>query len=125
LSNAERAFALSQTIDRIPGINALLIGLIVVLFVYRDQERYAKGGYSFLNTEKRKEGLHFRYLNGTLSKLPFVHEGHNITNRDEIYHSITDRDYVFREMFISDEISGLNIWLERERTCIQHHDGTL
>jgi len=96
---------------RIPYINALLMGLSS--YSSKETEKdILKAEIHLLNTEKRKERLHFRYLNDKLSKLPFVHEVHNITYRDEIYHNITDRELIFREMFISDEISGLKICLE-------------
>jgi len=96
---------------RIPYINALLMGLSS----YSSKETEAdilQAEIHLLNTEKRKERLHFRYLTDTLSKLPFVHKVHNVTYRDEIYANITDRELIFREMFISDEISGLKICIE-------------
>jgi GR25 family glycosyltransferase involved in LPS biosynthesis len=96
---------------RIPYINALLMGLSS--YSSKETEKdILKAEIHLLNTEKRKERLHFRYLKDKLSKLPFVHEVHNITYRDEIYRNITDRELIFREMFISDEISGLKICLE-------------
>lgn len=96
---------------RVPYINALIMSLVS----YSNNERQMdllQAQIHLLNTEKRKERLHFKYLREKLSPLPFVHQVHNITYRDEIYANITDRDLSFREMFISDEISGLKICIE-------------
>jgi len=96
---------------RIPYINTLLMGLSS--FSSKDTEKdILSAEIHLLNTEKRKERLHFKYLTDTLSKLPFIHEVHNITYRDEIYANITDRELIFRETFISDQISGLKICIE-------------
>jgi len=96
---------------RIPYINSLIMGLSS--FSTKENELdMNKAEIHLLNTEKRTERLHFKYMRETLSKLPFVHKVHNITYRDEIYANITDRELEFREMFISDEISGLKICIE-------------
>lgn len=64
-----------------------------------------------LNTEKRPERIDFRLVNEVLGRLPFVHEIHNITYRDVIYKD-EEEDPDFREQFISDQLSGLNICIE-------------
>lgn len=97
---------------RIPYINSLLMSLTSFSSASNEKDLIQLAQVHLLNTEKRTERLHFRYMRETLSKLPFVHKVHNITYRDEIYQDITDRELIFREMFISDEISGLKICLE-------------
>ena len=97
---------------RIPYINSLLLSLTSFSTPSNEQDFIQLAQVHLLNTEKRPERLHFKYMRETLSKLPFVHKVHNITYRDEIYENIHDRDLIFREMFISDEISGLKICVE-------------
>ncbi len=117
---------------RMPYINALLMGLTAYSKPWL-QEKYMPfksfdgstgreipqndspyAQINFLNTEKRPNRLHFKYMRETLSKLPFIHSVHNITYHDEIYNTeeAKNRELTFREMFISDEISGLKICLE-------------
>jgi len=96
---------------RIPYINTLIMGLLS--FSKPKEQKYIQNAeIHLLNTEKREPRLHFKYLRETLSKLPFVHTTHNITYKDEIYDNIKDRPLIFRESFISDEISGLKICIE-------------
>jgi hypothetical protein len=97
---------------RIPYINSLLLSLTSFSTSSNEEDLIQLAQVHLLNTEKRPERLHFRYMREKLSKLPFVSQVHNITYRDEIYKNITDRELIFREMFISDEISGLKICLE-------------
>lgn len=96
---------------RIPYINSLLMSL-ASYSSRQTQMDLLQAEIHLLNTEKRTDRLDFKYLRNKLSKLPFVHKVHNITYRDEIYANITDRDLTFREMFISDQISGLKICVE-------------
>jgi GR25 family glycosyltransferase involved in LPS biosynthesis len=96
---------------RVPYINSLIMSL-VAYSSNETQMDLLQAQIHLLNTEKRNDRLDFKYLRDKLSKLPFVHKVHNITYRDEIYANITDRELTFREMFISDEISGLKICIE-------------
>jgi hypothetical protein len=112
-SHAEKKVCLNIYLcnRRVPYINALLMGL-TSFSSNETQLDLLQAEIHLLNTEKRQDRLEFKYLRETLSKLPFVHKVHNITYRDEIYANITDRELTFREMFISDEISGLKICIE-------------
>ena len=97
---------------RIPYINSLFMTLTSFSNDESKQQFLESTQVHLLNTEKRKERMQFPYLTNKLSKLPFVHEVHNITYADEIYQNITDRELDFREMFISDTLSGLKICIE-------------
>ena len=97
---------------RIPYINSLLMTLTSFTNSSNEMDLIKLAQVNLLNTEKRPERMEFRYVRETLSKLPFVHKVHDITYRDEIYEQITDRELIFREKFISDEISGLKICIE-------------
>ena len=94
----------------VPYINALLMSMLshsstdhVNTFLETTQVR-------MLNTEKRPGKTYFPYMTNVLSKLPFIHKVHDVNYSDKIYRLQWDLD--FREQFISDEISGLNICIE-------------
>lgn len=95
---------------RVPYINALLMTLLAH-DISHDLLNYAK--INFINTEKRKSRIDFRYMREVLSQLPFVDEVHNVTYPDTIYEQVAKmRPLNFREQFISDQISGLKLCIE-------------
>lgn len=97
---------------RIPYINSLLMSL-TSFTTHQNKMDMRKAQIRLINTENRPERLDFKYMTQLLSKLPFVHSVHNITYYDEIYQDVIQhRELDFRETFISDQLSGLNICIE-------------
>jgi len=97
---------------RIPYINSLLMTLTSHSNEQSRRDFMQNTQLHLLNTEKRNDRMDFPYLKDELSKMPFVHEVHNITYHDEIYSYIKNRSLDFREVFISDTISGLKICIQ-------------
>mmetsp|Transcript_34512 Transcript_34512/g.41285 ORF Transcript_34512/g.41285 Transcript_34512/m.41285 type:complete len:467 (+) Transcript_34512:39-1439(+) len=96
---------------RVPYINAMLTSLTSHSTKESREEFLEKVEVHLLNTEKRPERIDFRLVDEVLGKLPFVHEIHNVTYRDLIYKD-QEEDLDFREQFISDQLSGLNICID-------------
>ena len=94
----------------VPYINSLLMSLLSHSSTQHVQTFLETAQVRMLNTEKRPGKTDFPYMGKVISGLPFVHKVHHVNYPDEIYQSKSDLD--FREQFISDQISGLNICIE-------------
>jgi len=93
---------------RVPYINTLLTSLTSHSTEQSRETFLEKVEVHLLNTEKRPKWIDFPFVREVLEKLPFVHEIHNVTYRDTIYED-QEKELDFREQFISDQLSGLNI----------------
>lgn len=97
---------------RIPYVNSLLLTLNSHSNEQTKKEFLDNTQVRLVNTERRPGKMNFPYLKDKLSKIPFIHDVHNISYVDEIYSDIKDRELTSRENFLSDTLATLKVCVQ-------------